>query len=75
MYELHYGVDRTYPGSSFPRSIGGGWWGKELGRKRYGPWIRSGHGTPFPTKVAVGLVVLGGVAALVYWLFSDTDDE
>jgi hypothetical protein len=74
-YELHYRVDPSYPGSNLPRHIGGGWWGRQLGLERYSPWTRWWHATPGPTKVAGGVVIVGGGTAGGFWLFGGNDEE
>jgi hypothetical protein len=70
-YELHYMVDPFYPGSTFPRVLGGGWWGGQVGLQRYSPWVRWWYATPGATKLVGGFGILGGGAAGGYWVWWD----
>jgi RHS repeat-associated protein len=72
-YELHYKVDKHYPGSRLPESVGGGFWsGSELGIERLSGIKRIWYATPGPLKVAIiggigGTAIGGGL----YWYLSD----
>lgn len=56
-YELHYGVDPRFHGTSV---LGERWSGRDLGLQRYGSAGQLWHGSPAPLKARVG--GLGAVA-------------
>jgi hypothetical protein len=63
-YELHFKVDRTYPGSRLPASAGGGgWYGRSLGLEKYGTLGRIWYGSPTLLKATVAgtTITAGGV--------------
>lgn len=61
-FERHYAIDPQYHGG--PLRGGGGWSGKQLGWKRYGPVGRAFYGAPAPAKAMAG-GGLAGIGALV----------
>jgi RHS repeat-associated protein len=54
-YELHYRVDPTFYYAPFPRTIGGGWRGGQIGLQKYGIVGRTWYGTSAPLKETIGV--------------------
>lgn len=62
-YRYHYAIDPSYWGGNVKRVFGGGGWsGRALGWKKYGPLARGWYGTAGKTKLA-GYGALAGVGA------------
>ena len=62
-YRYHYAIDPSYHGGPVKQAFGGGGWsGRKLGWKKYGPAARAWYGTPGQTKLA-GYGLLAGVGA------------
>jgi hypothetical protein len=66
LYERHYKTDLQYHGGPLPG--GGGWSGRKLGWRKYGPVGRAYYGAPGPLKSALagGLAGVGAVVDKVF---------
>jgi hypothetical protein len=63
MYAYHYRVDPKYFGGKLPNGSGGGWSGKKLGLRKYGPAERTWFSAPDALRAPVGNAVAGAAAA------------
>jgi hypothetical protein len=72
-YELHYKVDPTFYGTSFPRRIGGVWQGRGLGIDKLTGFSRMWHATPGPLKTSVGAAGAAAGGGAAYWYFLDEE--
>jgi hypothetical protein len=63
MYAYHYRVDPKYFGGRLPNGSGGGWSGKKLGLRKYGPAERAWFSAPDALRAPVGNAVAGAAAA------------